>query len=105
MVMDASGNIGETIHSTNATHKGKKGGRKIPLNKEVRKALLQLKDSNGINIDDAKKFVIQTQTQEITSAEAIENKFREWFKKLGFVGASTHSGRRTFPTKAARKVS
>jgi integrase/recombinase XerD len=40
-----------------------------------------------------------------TSAQVIVNSFGEWYRKLGFVGCSSHSGRRSFITQAARKVS
>jgi integrase/recombinase XerD len=31
--------------------------------------------------------------------------FQRWYRHLGFVGCSRHSGRRTFITNAARKIS
>jgi integrase len=40
-----------------------------------------------------------------TSAAVVVNKFADWYRALGFVGASSHSGRRTFITNAARKIS
>ncbi|WP_259238791.1 tyrosine-type recombinase/integrase [Bradyrhizobium elkanii] len=40
-----------------------------------------------------------------TSPQAIVNMFQRWYRHLGFVGCSSHSGRRTFITNAARKIS
>ena len=40
-----------------------------------------------------------------TSATVIVNLFAHWYRKLGFKGCSSHSGRRTFITNAARKIS
>ncbi len=104
MVMDASGNVSEHIHLTNRASKGS-SGRIIPLNEEVRKQLLKIKDANGIKIEDADRFVIWTQRGKETSPQAIVNLFQEWYRKLGFVGCSSHSGRRTAITKWARKAS
>ena len=42
---------------------------------------------------------------EATSPQAIVNMFHRWYRHLGFVGCSSHSGRRTFITNAARKIS
>jgi integrase/recombinase XerD len=59
----------------------------------------------GITIADAGQSVIQTQRGQGTSAQVIVNSFGEWYRKLGFLGCSSHSGRRSFITQAARKVS
>ena len=50
-------------------------------------------------------FVITTERSERTSAAAIVNLFRGWYKAAGLRGCSRHSGRRTFITNAARKIS
>ena len=39
------------------------------------------------------------------SAQIIVNMFRDWYSKLGFEGCSSHSGRRTFITNMAKKIS
>jgi integrase/recombinase XerD len=104
MVMNADGDIGDHIHLTNEASKGK-SGRIIALNKELKKQLIKIKEIDGIDIADAGQAVIQTQRGQGTSAQVIVNSFGEWYRKLGFVGCSSHSGRRSFITQAARKVS
>jgi hypothetical protein len=46
-----------------------------------------------------------TQRGQGTTAQVIVNSFAEWYRKLGFVCCSSHSGRRSFITQAARKAS
>jgi integrase/recombinase XerD len=48
--------------------------------------------------------VVQTERSSATSAQVIINLFREWYQALGFDGCSSHSGRRTFITMAARNI-
>jgi len=50
------------------------------------------------------RFVVTTERAHKTSACAVVNKFAGWYRALGFQGASSHSGRRTFITNAARGV-
>ena len=104
MVMNAEGEIGDHIHLTNEASKGK-SGRIIALNKDLKKQLIKVKEIDGITIADARQAVIRTQRGRGTSAQVIVNSFSEWYRKLGFIGCSSHSGRRSFITQAARKVS
>ena len=103
MVMDASGNIGDQIHLTNKSSKGQ-SGRVIAMSKEVRTQLIAIHMQSGITIQNADDRVIRTQRQNRTSAQAIVNLFQDWYRKLGFVGCSSHSGRRTAITNWARKA-
>ena len=77
-------------------------GRLIPLNEEVRDALIEYRNEvTGF----AGPHVICTERSLETSAQAVVNMFQRWYRRLGFVGCSSHSGRRTFITNAARKIS
>jgi len=99
MVTDASGKIGTAIHLPDTASKGR-SGRIIPLNGALKQAL-----AAWIEISDrASTYVITTERSSHTSAQAIVNLFGQWYDELGFVGASSHSGRRTFITNAARKI-
>ncbi len=49
--------------------------------------------------------VIQTQRGKSTTPQVIVNMFKGWYTRAGLIGCSSHSGRRTFITNAAKKIS
>ena len=106
MVVDANGNIGDSIHLTDNVSKGD-SGRVIPLNKDVKGHLIMLydieKDSYGFDI--ATSNVIRTERANHSSPQSIVNMFANWYSDLGFIGCSSHSGRRTFITNLSKKLS
>ena len=101
MVTDAEGTLSDTISLTDIASKGR-GGRVIPINKDLRGALVALKADKTTR---PSPFVITSERAGSTSSYAIVNKFGAWYKALGFSGASSHSGRRTAITQWARKIS
>jgi integrase/recombinase XerD len=101
MIVGADGEVGEYIHLTNDASKGM-SGRIIPINRQLRAKVIELFDAGDI-VPSA--HVIRTERSAHTSAQAIVNLFQRWYRDLGLVGCSSHSGRRTFITNAARKIS
>ena len=116
MVTDAEGELTEEIRLTNTASKGR-SGRVIPMNPELRKALVTLRAHElGKERAVTGKAYVVTLAKESTSLtmRALSVRFlfsknnekqQGWFQKLGFVGVSSHSLRRTFITNAARAVS
>ena len=100
MTNDSQGEIGRAICLQDSASKGR-SGRTIPLSDEVRSALVEYREL----VPFAGPFVISTERSLSTSPQAIVNMFQRWYRHLGFVGCSSHSGRRTFITNAARKIS
>jgi integrase/recombinase XerD len=101
MTNDPQGEIGRAICLQDSASKGR-SGRMIPLNDEVRDALIEYRKEV---LSFTGPFVISTERSLSTSPQAIVNMFQRWYRDLGFVGCSSHSGRRTFITNAARKIS
>lgn len=101
MIVGPDGNLGDSIHLTDLASKGK-SGRIIPINRELRSALIHLHQQNGQRLSE---WVIATERSDRTSPQAIVNLFQRWYRDLGQIGCSSHSGRRTFITNAARKIS
>jgi integrase/recombinase XerD len=101
MTNDPQGEIGRAICLQDSASKGR-SGRMIPLNDEVRDALIEYRKEV---VSFTGPFVISTERALSTSPQAIVNMFQRWYRHLGFVGCSSHSGRRTFITNAARKIS
>lgn len=103
MVTDAEGQLSDLISLTDKASKGR-SGRSIPLNKELKAALLTLKIEAESSARPSLNVVVSERGGP-TSAAVVVNKFAGWYRALGFVGASSHSGRRTFITNAARRIS
>ncbi|MBC7907519.1 MAG: site-specific integrase [Rhodospirillaceae bacterium] len=101
MITDAEGEIGTTIELPNSASKGKGGGRTIPLNKDLRQALVTYRPKAEIKPGG---FVLTTERASGFSAGSIAMWFQRLYGALGFDGCSSHSGRRTFITKAAKAV-
>lgn len=102
MVTDSSGEIGDVINLRDIASKGR-SGRVIPLNRELKRALVELQTSKKRGRPSP--FVVTTERSVMTSPHAIVVTFAKWFQALGYHGCSSHSGRRTFITNAARKIS
>lgn len=105
MACDSNGNIGNELHLTNLASKGKHSGRIIPLHTELKKlleALLrQVSKIDGFNLHQR---VITSERSNKVSAQSIVNFFQNLYKTVGFEGCSSHSGRRTFITNAAKII-
>lgn len=99
MVTDAEGKLADAIQLRNSASKGR-SGRVIPLNCELKEALVKLQ-----SIRSASPYVINTERSSKTNSNVIVNLFSSWYGSLGLRGCSSHSGRRTFITNAARQIS
>jgi len=106
MVLDSDGEVSTSIHLTDTASKGT-SGRVIPMNRELREELIRYRESIRYSQYQSKwqPWVITTDRSSKTSSQTIINMFRTWYLKLGFLGCSSHSGRRTFITRSARKIS
>ena len=106
MITDADGDIGSSIHLTDKASKGR-SGRVIPLNMQLRHKLEDLikTERQYHRFDLSTSHVVRTERSEKTTPQAIVNMFAAWYADVGLLGCSSHSGRRTFITSAARKIS
>jgi integrase/recombinase XerD len=102
MVTDAQGEVSGEIRLEDTASKGRSGGV-IAMNSELRYALTDWRKRSWAPKGWAR--VIRTERSVGTSACVIVNLIRGWYLELGFEGCSSHSGRRTFITNAARKIS
>ena len=106
MITDADGDIGSSIHLTDKASKGR-SGRVIPLNMQLCLKLADLveQERQHHRFDLATSHVIRTERSDKTTSQAIVNMFALWYADVGLLGCSSHSGRRTFITHAARNIS
>ena len=106
MVMNSDGSVGDYLNLPNSSSKGN-GGRVVPLNKDLKRNLIELlqRHSNYQNFNPQGSAIIRTERSKRTSSQAIVNMFQRWYQRLGIVGCSSHSGRRTFITETAKRIS
>ncbi len=104
MVTDPEGNVSDSIALENRASKGKGGGRTIPIHPSLYEALVELKGMRGEKTKPHHP-VIHSERELGLSAASVTKWFHKLYNSLGMDGCSSHSGRRTFITRAARKVS
>jgi integrase len=98
MVLDARGQVGDTIAVQDSIAK-RRAGRRIPIHADLHEALTELKRQS---LDEGP--IIVSARGGRMQPNSIVNWFVAMFHVLGVDGCSSHSGRRTFITKAARNV-
>ena len=96
MLLDAQGNIGDTINVEDRISK-KRHGRQIPMHPEIRRALVALKRRTPRPIGP----IVRSRKGGALRPGSLVNWFRQLYGELQYSGASSHSGRRTWATRLA----
>ncbi len=104
MLTDAESELADVVALTNEASKGRRGGRAIPIAKDLKTAVLTLKAEAASDYRN-NPYVVTSERGLKTSSCAAVKKFAGWYRDLGFTGASSHSGRRTAITNWARRIS
>ena len=104
MVTDAEGLVSDTLHLQNRATKGKIGGRSIPLHADLQAALVTLQAWRGEEAAHHLPVIFSERGRGLSEA-SVQLWFHRLYTTLELAGCSSHSGRRTFITRAARKVS
>jgi integrase len=99
MIVDPSGEVATTLELQDRIAK-KGSGRVIPMHPDLREAMIRLREQNG----QTSGPVILSERGGPMRPVAIVTWFARAYRAIGLMGCSSHSGRRTFITKAARLV-
>lgn len=100
MVFDATQAVGPLLEVRDAIAK-KRRGRAVPINGALRKALLSLRRQTRPTPDAP---LVASERGGHMRPAAVVNWFSALYRRAELAGCSSHSGRRTFITKAARLV-
>jgi integrase/recombinase XerD len=103
MVTDTTGELADAISLHDRGSKGRGGGRTIPVHRQLADALLALKTARGERVQPNRP-VIYSERGPGYSANAVAIWFHTRYREIGLEGASSHSGRRTFITAIAKKI-
>ena len=98
MVLGPTGQISGIIELRDYAAK-KRSGRVIPIHRELGAALADLR-----RIAAASYYVLTSERRAAMTPSSIVVWFNRAFRSVGLKGCSSHSGRRTFVTRAARLV-
>jgi len=98
MLLDANNKLGTSINLPGRITKNAHA-RRVPVHPDLRKALQKLAKNA-----DRTGPVILSERGSAMSAKSVVNWFKHIYALSGFEGCSSHSGRRTFVTQAARLV-
>ena len=103
MILTDRGRVGDLIDIRSSIAK-KGSGRRVPIHPELKRALIQLKRV-GLRSDAMPdRPVVVSARGGAMKANSIVNWFVALYADLGLDGCSSHSGRRTFITQAARQA-
>ena len=92
------------MHVPNRARKGTTGGRAIPMHPDLQAALVTLQTGRGDMATSARSVLFSERDGGLSPA-TVRLWFHRLYTSLKMEGCSSHSGRRTFITRAARKVS
>lgn len=113
VLADDCSDIGQTIKITNDISKSYRtkdgklvrvGGRRFTMSNQLQEALRKLYNSHKRKPRYEDEIILNQQGFAMTG-QGIAQMFCYWFRTLNWKGFSSHSGRRTFITNCARKVS
>jgi integrase/recombinase XerD len=103
MVLDPQSQIGSVIELRDSAAK-KGSGRLIPIHPDLAKALAAWRKSSGRKSSADSTYVVRSERGGQMTPLSVVVWFNRAFHKVGLKGCSSHSGRRTFITRAARLV-
>jgi integrase/recombinase XerD len=98
ILLAADGSIGKTLELHDSAAK-KKSGRRIPLHNDLRAALEDL-----LIWSTPEGSIVRSERGSRMTPGSVVNWFAEAYRSLNLLGCSSHSGRRTFITRAARSI-
>src|SRR5450432_796382 len=98
MVVDGNGQVGGVIELQDSAAKNG-SGRLVPIHRDLREALFTWRQELM-----ASSHVISSERGRPMTPVSVVNWFARAYRAVGLDGCSSHSGRRTFITRAARLV-
>jgi len=99
MVTDATGDLTDEIRLQDKASKGKSGGV-VFISQRLGAELTAFADTQTMT-----GTIIKSERRGSMSAQSVTNWFFSLYKRLGYEGCSSHSGRRTAITRWSRKIS